>query len=124
MELDKDLKARQEAREAACRSEAAQKILGSFSQEKLDAITQHIAKCFHDIAPELAELAVKETGFGNAKDKTLKNQFASQGVYNAIKEMKTVGVLRKLKGEKLWEIGVPVGVIAASGPSTNPTSTV
>ena len=124
MELDKDLQARQEAREAARRSEEAQKILGSFPQEKLDAITEHIAKCFHDIAPELAELAAKETGFGNAKDKTLKNQFASQGVYNAIKEMKTVGVLGKRKGEKLWEIGVPVGVIAAIVPSTNPTSTV
>ena len=124
MELDQDLQARQEAREAARRSAGAQKILASFSQEKLDAITEHIAKCFHEMAPELAELAVKETGFGNARDKTLKNQFASQGVYNAIREMKTVGVLRRLKEDKLWEIGVPVGVIAAIVPSTNPTSTV
>ncbi len=124
MELDKDLQARQEARDAARRSEAAQKILASFPQEKLDAITEHIAKCFHDMAPELAQLAVKETGFGNAEDKTLKNQFASQGVYNAIREMKTVGVLGRHKGDKLWEIGVSVGVIAAIVPSTNPTSTV
>ncbi len=124
MELDKDLLARQEAREMARRSEAAQKILATFPQEKLDAITEHMAKCFHDMAPELAELAAKETGFGNREDKTLKNQFASQGVYNAIKEMKTVGVLGRHDGEKLWEIGVPVGVIAAIVPSTNPTSTV
>ncbi len=124
MELDKDLKARQEARDAARRSEEAQRILSAFPQEKLDAIVEHIAKCFHDMAPELAELAAKETGFGNAKDKTLKNQFASQGVYNAIKEMKTVGVLGCHKGGKLWEIGVPVGAIAAIVPSTNPTSTV
>ncbi len=124
MELDKDLLARQEAREMARRAEAAQRVLAAFPQEKLDAITQHMAKCFHDMAPELAQLAVKETGFGNAEDKTLKNQFASQGVYNAIKDMKTVGILGKYRDGKLWEIGVPVGVIAAIVPSTNPTSTV
>lgn len=124
MELDKDLQARQEAREAARRSAAAQKILAGFDQEKLDAITEHIAKCFHEMASELAELAVKETGFGNPGDKTLKNQFASQGVYNAIKDMKTVGILNRQNGERLWEIGIPVGVIAAIVPSTNPTSTV
>jgi len=38
--------------------------------------------------------------------------------------MKTVGVLKELSREKLWEVGVPVGVIAAIVPSTNPTSTV
>ncbi len=124
MNLDKDLQARQEARDAARRSAAAQSVLAMLPQEKLDAICEHIAKCFHDMAPELAELAARETGFGNARDKTLKNQFASQGVYNAIKEMKTVGVLGKRVSDKLWEVGVPVGVIAAIVPSTNPTSTV
>lgn len=124
MELDKDLQARQEARDAARRSEAAQKILAGFDQGKLDAIVEHIAKCFHEMAAELGELAAKETGFGNPEDKTLKNQFASQGVYNAIRDMKTVGILSRPKEGKLWEIGVPVGVIAAIVPSTNPTSTV
>ena len=38
--------------------------------------------------------------------------------------MKAVGVLKEDPKEKLWEIGVPVGVIAAIVPSTNPTSTV
>jgi acetaldehyde dehydrogenase (acetylating) len=38
--------------------------------------------------------------------------------------MKTVGVLKEDPVEKLWEVGVPVGVIAAIVPSTNPTSTV
>ena len=38
--------------------------------------------------------------------------------------MKAVGVLSRNQKEKLWEIGVPVGVIAAIVPSTNPTSTV
>ena len=124
MELDKDLKARQEARDLCKQAETAQIALSQMSQSQLDAITKAICEAFHEKALELAELAVRETGFGNAEDKTVKNQFASQRVYNAIKEMKTVGVLSAPKEGKLWEIGVPVGVIAAIVPSTNPTSTV
>ena len=37
--------------------------------------------------------------------------------------MKTVGVLRELPEEGVVEIGVPVGVVAAILPTTNPTST-
>lgn len=122
MDLDKDLAARQEARAMARVAEAAQSKLARMSQEELDAIVEAVAKAFAREAFPLAEMAVKETGFGNAEDKTTKNQFASQRVAQAIRGMKTVGILRQEKG--LWEIGVPVGVIAAIVPSTNPTSTV
>ena len=105
-------------------AQTAQKTLAAFSQEKLDAIVEAVAQAFYDKAYELAELAVRETGFGNAEDKTIKNQFASKTVAQAVKNMKTVGVLKEGSGDKLWEIGVPVGVIAAIVPSTNPTSTV
>ena len=124
MELDKDLKARQEARELAKAAEEAQKQLAGMCQEKLDAIVEAAAKAFYDAALELAELAVRETGFGNVEDKITKNQFASRRVCDAIRGMKTVGVLSGESGEKLWQIGVPVGMIAAIVPSTNPTSTV
>ena len=40
MELDKDLAARQEARELARRAGQAQHVLADFPQEKLDAIAQ------------------------------------------------------------------------------------
>jgi len=124
MELDKDLLARQEARTLAYRAEYAQKELARMSQAQLDAIVEAVASAFSAQAEVLAEMAVKETGFGNAKDKTVKNQFASRDVLSAIRDMKTVGVLKENSQEKLWEIGVPVGVIAAIVPSTNPTSTV
>ena len=122
--MDKDLQSRQEARELLRQAEAAQRILAGFSQEKLDAIVKAVSQAFHSRAEELAELAVRETGFGNAADKTVKNQFASHRVWEAVKDMKTVGVLKEDPREKLWEVGVPVGVIAAIVPSTNPTSTV
>ena len=124
MELDKDLQARQEARLLMKQAEGAQKILAKMPQEKLDAIVEAVAKAFYDAALELAELAVRETGFGNVEDKITKNQFASRTVCEAVREMKTVGVLKGSPGEKLMEIGVPVGAIAAIVPSTNPTSTV
>ncbi len=124
MELDKDLQARQEARYLAGQAFEAQQALCRMSQTRLDAITQAVAAAFQTAAGELAQMAVEETGFGNVKDKTTKNLFASQRVLKAIAPMKTVGVLKEDPKEKLWEVGVPMGVIAAIVPSTNPTSTV
>ena len=124
MEFDKDLKARQEARELAKAAEAAQKKLAEMSQEKLDAIVESIAKAFYQAAPMLAEMAVSETGFGNVEDKITKNRFASQRVAEAVRDMKTVGILKDVPEQKLWEVGVPMGVICGIVPSTNPTSTV
>ena len=124
MELDKDLLARQEARTLATAAEKAQRLLAEYPQEKLDKIVEAVAKAFSDNAVMLAEMAVSETGFGNVEDKTTKNRFASRTVAEAVRGMKTVGLLRQLPEEKVWEVGVPMGVIAAIVPSTNPTSTV
>ena len=124
MEFDKDLMARQEARVAAMKAREAQHILADRNQEQLDTIVEAIAKAFSREAAMLADLAVRETGFGNVEDKIIKNRFASENVAEAVRGMKTVGILREVTGKKLWEIGVPVGVIAGIVPSTNPTSTV
>ena len=124
MELDKDLAARQEARTLAAAAQTAQQSLAQMPQEKLDAIVEAIAKAFEAESVMLADLAVRETGFGNVDDKVTKNRFASRTLAQAIRGMKTVGLLSENPRDKLWEIGVPVGVIAAIVPSTNPTSTV
>lgn len=124
MEFDKDLAARQEARAAAKAAEQAQLGLAAMTQEQLDNIVEAVAKAFAKEAPSLAEMAVSETGFGNVEDKITKNLFASERVAKAVRGMKTVGLLREVPDQRLWEIGVPVGVIAAIVPSTNPTSTV
>ena len=124
MELDKDLMARQEARAAAKKAREAQHILADRIQEQLDTLVEALAKAISREAAMLADLAVRETGFGNVEDKIIKNRFASENVAEAVRGMKTVGILREVPGKKLWEIGVPVGVIAGIVPSTNPTSTV
>jgi acetaldehyde dehydrogenase (acetylating) len=124
LEFDKDLAARQEARLLCRQAEKAQSLLAQMGQEKLDAIVEAMAKTFSAAAVELAEMAVRETGFGNVEDKITKNRFASETVAAAVRGMKTVGVLKESAEDKLWEVGVPVGLIAAIVPSTNPTSTV
>src|SRR5262249_60353187 len=71
----------------------------------------------------LAELAVEETGYGNAQDKLAKNLLCADLLPRRMRGMKTIGVLREIPEEKVTEIGVPVGVVAAILPTTNPTST-
>ena len=120
--MDKDLSSRQEARTLCAQAGQAQARLARFSQEQLNAITKAVADAFSKEAVRLAEMAVSETGFGNVTDKTEKNRFASQDVLEAIEGIQTVGILHQT--DTLWEIGVPMGVIAGVVPSTNPTSTV
>jgi acetaldehyde dehydrogenase (acetylating) len=45
-------------------------------------------------------------------------------LWDAIKEIPTVGVVRHDPRKKLYDIAWPMGVVAALTPSTNPTSTV
>ena len=87
MEFDKDLLARQEARQLLKAAELAQKQLADFSQSQLDAIVKAICDAIDAAAPELAQLAVRETGFGNVEDKITKNRFASRRVWEAVKAM-------------------------------------
>ena len=124
MDYDKDLAARQEARTLAKASAEAQTQLSRMTQEQLDAIVEAVARAFSAQATHLAQMAVEETGFGNVPDKITKNRFASETVAAAVRTMKTVGFLGEDHENKVWEYGVPVGVIAAIVPSTNPTSTV
>ena len=124
MNFDKDLSARQEARDLAKQAAQAQHLLAELPQEKLDAMVEAVAAAFSRQAPALAQMAVEETGFGNVEDKITKNRFASETVAASLRGMKTVGLLREDREHQLWEIGVPMGAIAAIVPSTNPTSTV
>lgn len=122
MDFDRDLLSRQQARELLEGAQRAFRELSRLPQEKLDRFASAIAEAGERNAEPLGQLACEETGFGNPQDKAEKNRFASRRVFNAVREMKTVGLLRREPG--LWEIGVPVGVIAGIVPSTNPTSTV
>ncbi len=122
-QTDKDLASIAEARALARRAKAAQAILGEFSQAQVDAVIDAMAAAVTPHAEALARLAVEETTFGVVADKIQKNLFASTQVYEFIKPMKTVGVIKRIEDKKIIEIAEPFGVVAAVIPSTNPTST-
>jgi acetaldehyde dehydrogenase (acetylating) len=120
---DKDLLSIQEARALAKRAREAQRTMAGFSQEQVDRIVDAMAGAARGEAERLARMAHEETGFGNTKDKTLKNLFAAVDVYNYIRPLRTVGILREDPVRRVVEIAEPMGVVAAVIPSTNPTST-
>lgn len=122
--LDKDLRSIQEVRDLIKQAKEAQAKLAVMTQEQINAIVKAIADAAYKHRENLAKMANEETGFGRWQDKIVKNVFASKHVYESIKDMKTVGILKDDKVNKVMEVAVPVGVIAGLIPSTNPTSTV
>lgn len=122
--MDKDLISMQEARDVARLAGAAQKEFAKFSQAQVDTIVKAMAAAGFEAAERLARMAYEETRMGRYEDKIVKNQFGTRDVYDYIKDMKTVGVIRHDEKKKIYEIGWPMGVVAAIIPTTNPTSTV
>src|SRR5438046_2395584 len=120
---DKDLVSIQEVRSKVEKAYAAWLKYRTYTQEQVDAIVERMAAAARANARRLAELAVEETGYGNAKDKYIKNILNCDWLPRRMRGMKTIGVLRELPEDKIVEIGVPVGVVAAILPTTNPTST-
>ncbi|HKW99626.1 MAG TPA: aldehyde dehydrogenase family protein [Bryobacteraceae bacterium] len=123
MLADKDLLSIQEARSKVEKAYAASLQYRTYSQEQVDAIVERMAAAGREHARRLAELAVEETGYGNAKDKLAKNLLCADLLPRRMRGLKTVGVLREVADERVVEIAVPVGVVAAILPTTNPTST-
>ena len=123
-EFDKDLVSVQEARDLTVQAYEAWKVWSHASQEQVDKVCAAMAEAAYAASERLARLAHEETGYGVVAHKQLKNEFAARGVWNSIKDVRTVGVIHVDVEKKLYEIAWPMGVVAALTPSTNPTSTV
>ena len=101
----------------------AQKQFASFTQEQVDRIFRAAALAANHARIPLAKMAVEETGMGVMEDKVIKNNYASEYIYNAYKHTKTCGVIEKDPAYGTMRIAEPIGVVAAVIPTTNPTST-
>lgn len=123
-EFDKDLSSIQQARSMVESAYAAQKIWAKATQEQVDRVCEAMVNAAFQAAERLGRMASEETGYGVPEHKKLKNEFASRHVWQSIKNIKTVGVLRHDPNTRVYEIAWPMGVVAALTPSTNPTSTV
>ena len=124
MKFDKDLMSIQEVRDMVKKAREAVEVFSDFSQSQVDAICKAICEACVANAEQLAKKASDETGFGIWQDKVLKNLLGSKITYEYIKDMKTIGILSDDKTTGVMEVAVPMGVVAALIPSTNPTSTV
>lgn len=101
----------------------AEKVYANYTQAEVDKIVAAAALAGSEAALMLAHEAVDETQRGVVEDKDTKNRFATENIYNLIKNEKTVGVLSENKVAGQVEIAAPLGVLAGIVPTTNPTST-
>ena len=109
--------------EAIARTREAQQKFATYTQEQVDKIFLAAASAANKERLPLAKMAVEETGMGIVEDKVIKNNYASEYIYNAYKETKTCGVIEEDKAYGIKKIAEPIGVVAAVIPTTNPTST-
>lgn len=105
------------------KAKQAQVEYETFTQQQVDDIVKNVYQQALANAEKLAVLANEETGFGKVSDKVIKNTFASEQVYQSIKDAPTVGIINRISDKKMIEIGIPVGIVAGLIPSTNPTAT-
>ncbi|MGH2606132.1 MAG: aldehyde dehydrogenase family protein, partial [Anaerolineales bacterium] len=123
-QLDRDLESIQEARRAAETARQAFLEFADAPQETVDRVCAAMADAAEAAAERLGLLAHEDTGYGVPAHKTIKNRFAARHVWESIRPIPTVGVIRRDAARRVVEIAWPVGVVAALSPSTNPTSTV
>lgn len=120
---DYDLQSIQEVRDLARKGKIATKQISEYTEEQIDNIIRNMVRVAKANAVSLAKMAVEETGFGKVEDKTTKNYIASESLYQAIKDMKTIGIISEDEVKKVIDIAEPIGLIMGIIPSTNPTST-
>ena len=121
--MDYDLRSVQEVRDLARKGQIATEKLATYTEEKVDRIVRNMVRVAEENAVMLAQMAVEETGFGKVADKTYKNHMASTLLYEAIKDMKTVGIIHEDPINQTMDVSDPVGLLMGIVPSTNPTST-
>ena len=121
IESDDPLEAR-----AECLLERARWAADAFSRfdrARTLAVAEAVAEAAAARARHYAEWAVRETGFGVAEHKAIKNEITSIGFFRHYHDRDFVGK-RVRPEDKIVEIPRPAGVVFALTPSTNPISTV
>lgn len=105
------------------KGQEALKELSKKSQHEINDIVHQMSMAAVDQHMHLAKLAYDETGRGIYEDKAIKNLYASEYIWNSIKDNKTVGIIGEDKQKGLTYVAEPIGVICGVTPTTNHTST-
>ncbi len=94
------------------------------NEKKINLLLKNLAK--HVLSRKnnhyLSNLAVKETNFGNVKDKIFKNEYKTNSL---IKEINSIEIFKPIfdKKKNIYKILKPIGVLCGVTPSTNPIAT-
>jgi acyl-CoA reductase-like NAD-dependent aldehyde dehydrogenase len=111
------------ARAMLQRAEWAARAFARYDKQAVDKVVHAAAGAAAAKAAEYAEWAVRETGFGVAEHKVIKNIACSTGVVEAYAGHDYV-TPRYDPATKIVEVPRPAGVVFALTPSTNPVATV
>jgi acyl-CoA reductase-like NAD-dependent aldehyde dehydrogenase len=112
-----------QARQLLARAHWAASAFASYDRDTVLAIAEAVATAAHAESRRYAEWAVKETGFGVAEHKTVKNEACSLGVFRRYRDEDFVSP-RVDSAAKIVSLPRPAGVILALTPSTNPVCSV
>lgn len=102
----------------------ALKELEPYTQEQIDELCKVCCEAFAAHAEELAVEAVEETRLGNVPSKIAKNTGSPTGVWYAIKNKKSVGVIGEDPKRHLTFVAHPKGIVSCVIPTTNPNITI
>ena len=107
------------------RARGALAAIANADQARTDEFVIALAWALYqpDRATALAELAVRDTGLGNARDKVVKNQRKTFGTLRDLLRAKSVGMIEEDRARGIIKFAKPIGVVAAVTPSTNPSAT-
>jgi sulfoacetaldehyde dehydrogenase len=107
------------------RARVAQAVAENYDQAQVDELVAAAGWAMLEPSrnPELAELAVADTGIGNVEDKVRKNHRKTLGLLRDLQGAKSVGVITEDASLGIIEIARSVGVVCAITPSTNPGAT-
>jgi acetaldehyde dehydrogenase/alcohol dehydrogenase len=111
------------ARAMLQRAEWAARAFARYDKQAVDRVMHAAAQAGAAKAREYAEWAVRETGFGVADHKVIKNLACSTGLVEAYATHDYV-TPRFDPAAKIVEIPRPAGVVLALTPSTNPVASV
>jgi len=120
---DTDIGARARAEMVLERARWAAQVFGRYDRARTQAIVEKTAEAAFRKAGEYGDWAVRETGFGVAEHKKIKNELSSVPLVQHYREWDFVNARYNEEG-RVVEIPRPAGVIFALAPSTNPISTI
>ena len=105
------------------KAQAAQRVIETWPEERIDALLTDIAGAIAARAEELAVLTVRETKLGNVPDKVFKNRSGSLAVLQFLAGKPGIGPLRTDAARGVTEIASPAGVVFGIVPMTTPVAT-